>query len=999
MLIWEAMVAGKLSRGSEWRRWDPHVHAPGTLQNDGFLGDWDEYLARIESASPAVSALGITDYFTIRTYREVRRRKVEEGRLADVELLFPNVEMRLDIKTDRAVPINIHLLFSPEDEDHETEIARTLERLECKFDGRPYKCTEPDLIKIGRLLQPQQHDDIAALRLGALQFKVTLDDLRVLFDDDKWLRRNCLVAVAGGRNDGTSGMQSDDAYTLMRREIESFADIIFSSTPSQREFWLGKKNGLGREVIESTYRSLKPCIHGSDAHSVEKTLAPDLDRYTWIKGDATFEALRQAVIEPEERVVIGTAPPTHGATTPTVSRVAVADAPWLAFTEIELNPGLVAIIGERGSGKTALVEILARGANALPAHDLASASFLKRATEPNDLIGDASVRLTWSDGTSSEARVGPTDSEWNVEPPSVRYLSQQFVDQLCSSTGLATELRDEIERVIFDATPRAQRMNASTFSELSEVWIEPIRRRREELREVLREAGSAIEQEDQLKGSLAGLIKDKSDLEKKLEGARQDLKALLPVGTDERARRLLELERACTSAESRIELHQRRLQRIADLADEVEHVRSVVEPARHAGMKATFAGAGLTEDDWQSFAMRFVGDVDAVIVRNRSAVERAIAHETNGTPDTPFDPTSPLSSWPLNALLKERDKQREAVGIDVKNQRRYTELSAAIGKLESRFEKLGSDIRHAEGASQRRADALESRRSAYSQVFETFAKEETILTQLYAPLRAELGTHGGVVSKLEFKVERHVSLDKWVEAGEKLLDLRSATRFRGHGALKVEAERHLLGAWSQGAADDVAKAMDAFREEVQADLLQAMPQRVGAEGRTAWLHSVARWLYSTEHVTIRYSVTYDGVRVEKLSPGTRGIVLLLLFLAIDRQDTRPLIVDQPEENLDPKSVFDELVGHFRDARRRRQVIIVTHNANLVVNTDADQVLVATAKHEQNGRLPTISYSIGGLEDPVIRKAVCDTLEGGARAFLDRERRYRLRWGERLTAVR
>jgi predicted ATPase len=70
------------------------------------------------------------------------------------------------------------------------------------------------------------------------------------------------------------------------------------------------------------------------------------------------------------------------------------------------------------------------------------------------------------------------------------------------------------------------------------------------------------------------------------------------------------------------------------------------------------------------------------------------------------------------------------------------------------------------------------------------------------------------------------------------------------------------------------------------------------------------------------------VDIERLSPGTRGIVLWLLYLAIDREDDRPLIIDQPEENLDPKSVFDELVERFRKARLQRQIIIVTRNPPL-----------------------------------------------------------------------
>jgi len=121
--------------------------------------------------------------------------------------------------------------------------------------------------------------------------------------------------------------------------------------------------------------------------------------------------------------------------------------------------------------------------------------------------------------------------------------------------------------------------------------------------------------------------------------------------------------------------------------------------------------------------------------------------------------------------------------------------------------------------------------------------------------------------------------------------------------------------------------------------------------------------------------------------------LLLLYLAVDTHDLRPLFIDQPEENLDPRSVFTELVPHFRSAKQRRQVVIVTHNANLVVNTDADQIIIATSERKDDGALPSISYQRGSIENPEIRKAVCKLLEGGRRAFLDRERRYRIQSGD------
>jgi energy-coupling factor transporter ATP-binding protein EcfA2 len=111
---------------------------------------------------------------------------------------------------------------------------------------------------------------------------------------------------------------------------------------------------------------------------------------------------------------------------------------------------------------------------------------------------------------------------------------------------------------------------------------------------------------------------------------------------------------------------------------------------------------------------------------------------------------------------------------------------------------------------------------------------------------------------------------------------------------------------------------------------------------------------------------------------------------LDEADDRPLIIDQPEENLDPKSVNDELVPLFIAAKAKRQVIMVTHNANLVINTDADQIIIAEVGAHQAGGLPPITYRAGGLENASIRTAVRDILEGGESAFQERARRLRVR---------
>jgi hypothetical protein len=229
----------------------------------------------------------------------------------------------------------------------------------------------------------------------------------------------------------------------------------------------------------------------------------------------------------------------------------------------------------------------------------------------------------------------------------------------------------------------------------------------------------------------------------------------------------------------------------------------------------------------------------------------------------------------------------------------------------------------------------------------------------------------------------------WVEKGEDLLDLRGAGPFRGKGELKRAADTQILGAWQTGIAQDAAIAMMGFISSNADGIRAHAPQGLDEEGRREWQSNVSRWLHDTSHISLTYGVEYDGLPLDQLSPGTRGIVLLLLYLAIDEEDVRPLIIDQPEENLDPQSIFDELVPLFKEAKRRRQIVMVTHNANLVVNGDADQVVVATCGPHRPGQLPRLQYQMGSLENPSIRKRVCDILEGGDEAFRERARRLRL----------
>jgi len=96
------------------------------------------------------------------------------------------------------------------------------------------------------------------------------------------------------------------------------------------------------------------------------------------------------------------------------------------------------------------------------------------------------------------------------------------------------------------------------------------------------------------------------------------------------------------------------------------------------------------------------------------------------------------------------------------------------------------------------------------------------------------------------------------------------------------------------------------------------------------------YVFSLGYLSPIYNLKWNGRGLEQHSPGERGNLLLIFYLLVD-QDDIPLVIDQPEENLDNQTVFRTLVPCIKDAKKRRQIIMATHNPNLAVVCDAEQI--------------------------------------------------------------
>jgi hypothetical protein len=942
--------------GSTWFRIDPHVHAPGTLRNDGFGGAWDKYLKAINEEKPKVVALGVTDYCTLRSFRVVREHW-SKGKLPEVQLLIANVELRMNIQAKKGSAVNAHLLLPVHREDDEETIRvfeTKLGSLKFYYDNEDFRCIDADLVRLGRAHAKNAGlAEEPALREGAEQFKVEPSGL-VELRNDNWVKTNVLVAIPSGE-DGLKGLGDDDAFHAGREQLSALADVIFSGSPNERHFWLGNH----RDFVKRGYRR-KAVLHGSDAHTLERLLRPIGGRLCFIKGAPTSDGVRQILVEPERRVFVGPEAPSGPHPSDVIRFIRFSGAPWLRDNAIELNPGLVTIIGVRGSGKTALADSIALGGSALTAAN-SGASFLGRA---DDLAHGLTVELEWGDGVRTQGTF-PSSADFD-SVPMVQYLSQQFVENLCTPDGLTEPLLDELERIVFDHIPVEDRMDVLAFSELRHLLVAEPRARRDAAQQQIRDQTERIAEESRrkalvpkLKDDLTQLLRQQTALEALrytyVSSGGEEIKKDLATN----AAKLDRLRRALATAD----------QRSQRLAAALQAVSNIEAEARSRFATLAQQCGDLISSDERKSTEPSLADARRMLTQKKLDTDaRLVLLRDKGVePD----------GVPLPLLMEEEKRITETLGLDAKVAKQRLDCEAQLQKLQLHIKKLEQDIANGDAATSRIQNAQSLRLDAYSECVAAMEEEVRCLQRLYQPLRHRL--EEPTLKKLSFSVERSVDLTSWVERGEKLFDLRKRSPFPSGKGLAAAA-RHLGVAWGGGTATDVRAAMKTFVDEYAGEFPKI--RREGVE-----LKDIGDWLFSLEHVAVHYAVRYEHVELGRLSPGTRGVVLLTLYLALDEADLRPLVIDQPEENLDPKSVYAELVGFFRLASQRRQVIMVTHNANLVVNADADQVVIAASERTNAAGLPDIAYEAGGLEEDWVREAVCGLLEGGRDAFAARALRY------------
>ncbi len=451
-------------RGSEWRKWDLHIHAPGTKLNDQFTAPvgnvWDEYCQRLHDSD--VQAFGITDYFSADGYFSACA-KFEERYPDSGKVFFPNIELRTnDVVNREQEEVNIHLIFNPFRPDHEDKIKSFLVSLKTsKTDGAGRN------IKASELMKKSLFEEATTTRAFIREaLEETYGKGAELLD--------CVLIVTAANNDGIRAERGKKRKLLITDEVDKFSDAFFGNAGNVEYFLYSN-----RAEDKTEYTAPKPVLSGCDAHSLseldERLGQVVSDRSsgivlepTWIKSDLTFEGLKQIIFEPQNRVFIGGEPEIERRVREHKTRyieslhITCIDGyqqdqygKWFCNEQIALSKELVAIIGNKGSGKSAVTDIIgllgnshnqtSKGISGGKAEELFS--FLnKNKFLKGGCAGAFKGTLHWYEGE-------PDSNTLNAQvaphlPEKVEYLPQKYLERICANIA-DDEFRATLNEVIF----------------------------------------------------------------------------------------------------------------------------------------------------------------------------------------------------------------------------------------------------------------------------------------------------------------------------------------------------------------------------------------------------------------------------------------------------------------------------------------------------------------------------------------------------------------------
>jgi hypothetical protein len=961
----------KYKRGSEWRKWDLHIHTPETKKNDQFAGanaeeKWQKYIDEINSSPEKIAVIGITDYFCIENYFSFKKY-ISEGKITKkFEMVIPNIEIRVVPVTGSATSINMHCIFNPLiDSEIET---RFLSKLKFHYGNSDYSAQKNELIRLGKALPGNEgFDNIAALKAGVGQYVISMESLREVFEKDNKLRENTIIVVSNKSNDGASGIRNHTDYFIgenssqldaTRYSIYQFADAIFSSNEADILYFLGHGPDKKETVIEKC-NTLMPCFHGCDAHSNDKIFKPAQSRFCWIKADPTFEGLKQTLYEPEDRVKVQALKPDIKNDRFIISELKYVDTGTLFGNQsILLNENLNAIIGGKSSGKSLLLYSTASSID--PEQVERTSKRLSFEGYKFDYPYDFEV--TWKNGEKDLL------SDKLSKNHKIIYIPQLYINYLVEKNN-KEDLNTLIENILLQ-DPEFKKFFDNKTEQIyhSKVEIDKIF---ESYLQIRTKALTLVEKSKEL---------GKSDT---IQKSVEKIEAVIKEGQKNSN---LSEEEFKTYNQLILEKGQAEKE-LKDLNDKEILLQKIYNEISSSSTEL------LGEDGTDGFPIR--GRIDSIL----DEIAEVPADVQKIIQNIGIDLAAVL-----NNLKTQIDKLNIATNRDAINKKIIAvdeKLKPFLLKIagQKELEKLTKQL-ESEKLKVQQALTLEKQIKSLQDEYKN-SRNKTIANlkkrhEYYKEIQNQINsTKNNIGSEITLNCsllakQEDFLLFEQVNKSSLSGDSPFYNLFTPDGLVKYDEVLKLYG---------YPLKMQENKLIIDKDIASIpLRQRISIE-------EVLRGFIS-DLFRLDYTVTYKGDDLLSMSPGKKGTVLLILFLQLNSSEY-PILIDQPEDNLDNRTIYDLLCKMIKLKKRERQIIIVSHNANLVVATDTENIIVANQSGQDSvleNQITRFEYVNGSLEHSFakvtttkaillsqgIKEHVCDILEGGDEAFKQRERKYAIK---------
>ena len=273
-------------KGSEWNKWDLHIHTPESGMANEFGNDWDKYVQSLFRSASAnyIVAIMLTDYFTIDGYTKLLTDYLEDDdklnslfTLAEISsikniTIFPNIEFRLKTIVNRS-RINYHIIFSNEVEIEDIE-ENFLHEIEFVHEGLPFdtpnkrKLKRRNIEEHGRSIKEQQEGfNGSDFTVGCTTAVIDEQQItEILFKHKDKFDGKYIIVIPVDEDLSKIPWRGQDH--MVRKYFYQVANMFFATNKGTIDFGLGKKHDKLDDYL-SEFKTFKPCICGSDAHSLD----------------------------------------------------------------------------------------------------------------------------------------------------------------------------------------------------------------------------------------------------------------------------------------------------------------------------------------------------------------------------------------------------------------------------------------------------------------------------------------------------------------------------------------------------------------------------------------------------------------------------------------------------------------------------------------------------------------------------------------------------------